>query len=308
MFKRKKALLPLTIEQVAAKNAKQQAEDAVRNNAIEWIYNSPNSVFSEIFAKMMEDVVSLGGDTLSSLMYEEEKKAYRGAIHKLESISTTWFQIDRHALSRNEALKMYNYINGTLINLVRSFVRTASTHGISQAYDYYGGPRLVDSFSKCFVEIYSIRTNQETQLNSTEILGRPKAVGISTGTSAANVFPKIQTSNKELNTTLLHLEDLWVEASSKKNSIEDEYILEEIAHSYLPDAAKLYSTFKLAKPEYQQQAELIILEQIKLLETRIQAILDSSFEAALLALSTQTEFLKTKVPDETETFKVGTII
>jgi DNA-binding TFAR19-related protein (PDSD5 family) len=287
LFSRKQTPVISMEDRHALENKKQ--EDLVRRTAIiNWVKTAPLSETSAMFSEFLEEPSKLSYDP--SLLEGESKTIYFAIINRINNLARLWAQIDKQRISDEQALTMYNSVILNLPEVMKSYVNSSKRQGYVVAWNHYSGPNT----QKALSDISEVLTNIKIDQQSRAII-LPNVVKVSNG--AVQSFPKFQTNSLMLNTELAHLEELWLQASSKSNSAEDEYILEEIATNYLPEAWKMYSTFRLAKSEYAEKAEAIIIEQVILLKERVQSILDESFEAMLTTLEAQTEFLKVKMED-----------
>jgi hypothetical protein len=263
----------------------------VRSQAmVNWLINTPISETSAIFATMAEEVTSFVRDvtTLGSgaLRYQNLMIDHIGAIRRY------WMQIDKQKLTNAQVQTMYTYLDETLPKTIKQYIDIAHKENISYAYELpdKGEPSVKQVLADVIIELHNIKASQNR-------LGLPLQETI-TRSGETHSFPKFHTVNLEINQKLEHFEELWKLAYSKSNSVEEEYFLEEITTNYLPEAWKMFSLFRLAKKEYSVQAEKLFAEQITLLHSKVQSILDSSFAASLLAMSAQNEFLKAKLEDE----------
>lgn len=272
-------------------NTKKKLENqaAINEAAIQWATTMSVSEFSSMFNELTQEALSI--QTTNEYW---ENFAYDSLRTNVESVKRIWIQIDKKKLTAEQAKTMYDCINVKLPDVLKTYVagfykkgRLQSAYADTPCKTTFRTPKTV--LSKIIEQMNDIKDSQKfplVNLNGKSSLNKTKGV-----------FPKLDTNHPAISEKLLHLEELWSSASSKTNSAEDEYLLEEIASSYLPEAWKTYSTFKLADKEYSDQAEKIIIEQLSLFENRIQTILNASFAASLLALSAQTNFLKLKLEE-----------
>lgn len=260
--------------------------------ANEWLKVTPISDISAIFASMVEEAAAVAKP---NKLDKDSKRCYEAVIDQIKSIGRLWMQIDTQTISDSHKIYMYNCLNSSssirLSPILMNYATNTARFSLVPAYEN----KLTDgtdSVKRRLGDIVGI-LHQIKRLQQVAFYSLEKPVR-----STTLSFPKLSTDNRIIANRLSQLEELWALASDNKNSVEDEYILEEIVNSYLPEAWKMYSTFRLAKKEYRVQAEQIMVEQIRLLESKVQSVLDSSFKASLAALNAQTDFLRARTEEE----------
>lgn len=109
--------------------------------------------------------------------------------------------------------------------------------------------------------------------------------------------------NPEVFTLLEALKADWDKASLLPLSAEDDYVIERVANSYLPDALLLFDRFchRTGSTNTAKALE-IVKEQIKLIHQQVSFVLEQHEEDSFSLMETHTEFLKAKnarigVPD-----------
>jgi hypothetical protein len=280
----------IPVETLRAVENKKQEEIAQATAIFEWIQTVTISDATAIFAELLEEPKALVRNV--DFLDTSSKSGYYAVIEKVEAIARMWNQIDKTKVTSEQAVTMYNCINDKLPNILAEYVHNANTVDIYHAYEgNYNKKATKPLLAQVFRVLHEIKlTQKQVILPALKTVKAPNGI--------AQTFPKFHTNSLVLNAELLALEEIWVEVTSKSNSVEDEYLLEEIATNYLPEAWKMYSTFRLAKSEYARKAEAIIIEQVTLLKDRVQTILDSSFESMLTTLEAQTDFLKVKLEED----------
>jgi hypothetical protein len=115
----------------------------------------------------------------------------------------------------------------------------------------------------------------------------------------ALVFPKIVfPKNINLEYALQRLKTSWEKANASKNTVENEYFLEQVIQAYIPEAWKMFDSLKLSSDEVQKAAEEEILEQFKLLTDHIDGMVAIHETNTVNQMKIQTEFLRTKTADK----------
>jgi hypothetical protein len=111
-------------------------------------------------------------------------------------------------------------------------------------------------------------------------------------------FPDISTYNEdeELFTALTELKDDWKTASTIPLSTEDEFTIDQVASSYLPDALQFHTTFRLRTgPLAKERARELLLEQVQLIHKQVTFVLEQHTDESFSKMEAHTSFLKAKV-------------
>lgn len=113
----------------------------------------------------------------------------------------------------------------------------------------------------------------------------------------AKDFPDIEEyrSNEELYSSLVELEKDWDKAASLPLAAEDDYVIERVGNSYLPDALLLFDRFSNRTGSVNNQKALsIVREQVQLIHQQVLFVLEQHEEDSFDLMETHTEFLKMK--------------
>lgn len=121
-------------------------------------------------------------------------------------------------------------------------------------------------------------------------------------------FPDITSykANDELYVALEILEKDWDKAAALPLSAEDDYVIERVGNSYLPDALLLFDRFSnRTGSTNSEKAISIVKEQVKLIHQQVLFVLEQHEEDSFDLMETHTEFLKMKnsrigIPDVLE--------
>ena len=120
---------------------------------------------------------------------------------------------------------------------------------------------------------------------------------ISRETSQQKGFPNIDSykGNEELYLALEVLEKDWDKASALPLSAEDDYVIERVGNSYLPDALLLFDRFSNRTGSTNNKKALsIVKEQVQLIHQQVLFVLEQHEEDSFDLMETHTEFLKMK--------------
>lgn len=286
-FRRKTTMEPaLTPEQLVVRETKKVEELELDLKKIFWLKTVSNSELLDAFSNFESTVRNVTQDP--EYLHFEERVVWRRALDAFSQIHRFWFDIDRNLVDDQQALLMFDMVNELIPQSVSSYASSSVTSGLERAWDYHGGHSkagMAYNFEQIFIWISQIRNSQMTSFAFQNI---PPAM------SNEITFPSPSSDNKQVTATLFRISELWKQASSRKNSIEDEYFLEQVATSYIPEAWKLFDTFRFAPDESKTIAAEILMEQLALIEHHIVHILKQSLEQSLVAMRSQVGFLKVK--------------
>lgn len=114
---------------------------------------------------------------------------------------------------------------------------------------------------------------------------------------ASKSFPVIESykDNTELYDALVSLKTSWDKAAELPLSAEDDYVIERVGNSYLPDALLLFDRFcRRTGAESSGKALAIVKEQVELIHQQVAFVLEQHEEDSFSLMETHTEFLKMK--------------
>lgn len=120
---------------------------------------------------------------------------------------------------------------------------------------------------------------------------------VSPNNQKSKEFPDISSykHNEELYASLENLEKDWDKASELPLSAEDDYVIERVGNSYLPDALLLFDRFSTRTGSANNQKALsIVKEQVQLIHQQVLFVLEQHEEDSFDLMETHTEFLKMK--------------
>lgn len=111
------------------------------------------------------------------------------------------------------------------------------------------------------------------------------------------VFPQTSFADvdKDLQKKVAAVQRLWEIAIEQKSDADNEFFLEQVVLSYLPESYHLYLNFTHATIDMRKQAKKIFMDQLKMIETKIQSIIDYNAANSITALASQSNFLKEKL-------------
>lgn len=281
----------LTLEQVEARKLEALQEAELQERKSSWLKAASNAELLDTFSKLELTVKGVTQNVKN--LGAEESEAWQKAQDGLAQIHRFWFDIDRNLLTEEQAVKMFDIINTQLPRHIGGYAADSLNLGMTRAWAGYRDFGLSCRFNEILISISNIRNMQTAGL-------AVKNIPVSAGEVVVIMFPKFSTDNKNISSTLFRTSELWRQASERKNSIEDEYFLEQVASSYLPEAWKLFETFRFAPDESKTAAEKIFMEQLGLIENHIVYILKNAMAQSLVAMRSQVGFLKVKtaIPEE----------
>jgi hypothetical protein len=278
-------------EAAKQQKAEEQRLHAIDQQKIEWVKNVSAAELLDVFAKLEFTTknVTQNFDTLDT----KDQAAWRKAVDVLTQIHHAWFEIDRHILNDEHALVLAQLIDEQLPQAITLYLSRSASATIHKAWDanssYY-----TNSAARAFTKILNtVSTIRDTQITSFQ-LEDPTVVLEDEPEDKNLTFPNLATDNSTVMNTLTRVNELWKQAVSRKNSVEDEYFLEQVAHTYVPDSWRLFQTFRFAPEASQQVAESIFLEQLQLIENHLIHILSTAMTQNLMAMRSQLGFLEAR--------------
>jgi hypothetical protein len=254
---------------------------------IEWIDSQATSDFIELFNNFEVQMKSVTQEP--SGLTGIDKDSYRAATDSFAQIRKTFFEIDKSLLSEYQVVSLYEILSKTTPQIINQFQSSAIASGIHAAWSYAGGAR--QPFANLLKSLAAMRTSQ---------IGIIPTAASKLETLNTSNFPQYNVTDTAIAESLTRIGKLWTQASEKKNTIEDEYFLEQVVSSYLPEAYRLYNTFQLAPTELRLPAATIFIEQLELIERHLVHILRAYMEQNLVAMQNHMDFLKQKTLDSAE--------
>lgn len=289
------ALEPASQKVIEQKLAEKKAADEVaRQSKIASVKDSPTSHFVEIFDRLCYDATSVTSKI--ELRDQSHQLTYYAMIDAMDNCRRVFLEIDRSLLDDKDCLLIWKYSQSSLEWLVRWYM-VMTLDGNFGTVTNYASTATMDGKSltlfghlkNIYTSLLLIRANQHTiKLDSA-----PRIEVASSGTSILS-FPSLNLADEELKTSVRRLENLWSQARAKSNSEEDEYFLDEVVKTYLPDAWKLYQAFQYSPAEARHEAGQMLAEQLQLIESQIVTILKSHLSHDLSEMKLHTEFLKAR--------------
>lgn len=271
------------MQELAQKAKIEEQKVLQKAQQVQWMRSQTTADFIELFNSLEVQVKSVTQD--SSELGDQNKYSYRSAIDAWAQIRRTFFEIDKVLLNESQLISLYELLSDRIPSTISNFQTRAITNGIHGAWYYYD---CKETFSQAFDLLVSILNSQIGLVRSTE----PNLEVINN-----NVFPAYDITHSNIAEPLARIRKLWTQASEKNNTVENEYFLEQVVSSYLPEAYRLYSTFQLAPEELQQSAAKIFIEQLELIERHLVHILRTYMEQNLVAMQNHMDFLKQKTLD-----------
>jgi hypothetical protein len=273
-------------EQVRLEEVEQQRHRTLDNQKITWVRETSNVDLLDVFAKFDE---SIRGVTQDITQHDEESRsAFARTLDAFQQIHRYWFEIDRNRITDEQAKKLFYAMHVELPAGISTYVTYALRYGLSYAWSHNASSK----FAAVFTTLADIRNDQVTSFQANSFV--PVAQNSNEVTLK---FPTLSTSNSVVMSTLTRVNELWEQASTRKNSVEDEYFLEQVASTYIPDSWRLFQTFRFAPEASQATAEKLFLEQLALIETHLVRMLSTAMEQNLMAMRSQLGFLEARVAE-----------
>jgi len=222
----------------------------------------------------------------------------QGPERDFRKIIKEWRDIDITYVSNRNALKMFKMFYTTLPNVVDKFIKVF--YKTRSEYDaYYAVNYVIRDFIKLLEKIVNNQRGKKQKQITVALRANYLPQSISNSvvipTSAPKTFPTFLTADSGVEKMIMVLEQHWTSAMNQKNTVENEFFLEQVASTYLPDSFKLYESFTHAGDDMRNQAFKIFKQQIGLINNQIQTIIDSNVKQSLIELNNQTTFLESKV-------------
>lgn len=148
--------------------------------------------------------------------------------------------------------------------------------------------------------IVSMEIRIATMLDEISLLPTTRSilnVVVSESENQVKAFPEINTysSTGGLYEALTSLQTDWNKAVGLPLSAEDDYVIERVGNSYLPDALLLFDRFRhRTGSENNQKAMKMVVEQVELIHQQVLFVIEQHEEDSFDLMETHTEFLKMK--------------
>ena len=269
-----------TISEVEAKRLAEQKQSEIdaKNAKIHWMRTVTNAELLEKFADFTLRLEVVPHEPVS-VSFKQVKKA--------------WFAVDRNLLTDDNALSMYEVLTVNISLAVVKYCANSVVSGLGAEKAWSAQyPENDDNPQKSFQKAYFaldklFRTQDEAAILARN--ARPTLKKRINGFS--NEFSNL---DSELSLTANRLEKLWMQASANSNTVEDEYFLEQVKESYLPEAWELYKTVQFAPEAIKTQAQNVLLKQFDVIEKHILGILEVHLNYSIDAMRSQLRFLENK--------------
>jgi len=271
-------------EQVRLDQVERQKHQALDDQKIAWVRETSNADLLDVFAKFDESIRGVTQDITQHV--PESRSAFAQTLDAFQQIHRYWFEIDRNRITDEQAKKLFYAIHIELPVAISSYVTYALKYSISSAWDHNASSK----FAAVFTTLAAIRNDQVTSFQADSFVTIAQNVN-----EVTSKFPTLSTSNSIVMNTLTRVNELWEQASARKNSVEDEYFLEQVASAYIPDSWRLFQTFRFAPESSQATAEKLFLDQLALIETHLVRMLSTAMEQNLMAMRSQLGFLEARV-------------
>jgi hypothetical protein len=271
---------------------KQQKQRDLAIQQITWMREVSNADLLDVFAKFDETIRGVTRD--SARLSDLDKSDLADFLDAFGQIHRYWFEIDRNRVTNDQARMLFNIIQTHLPTMISSYAAAVVSGSIHDAWDKYGfqGTKTSGKCQQILNALAPIRNSQITNFQAKSF------VSVTQNTNeVTSKFPVFSTSNSAVMSTLARVNQLWEQASARKNNAEDEYFLEQVASTYIPDSWRLFQTFRFAPEASQATAEKLFLEQLALIESHLVRILSTVMEQNLMAMRSQLGFLEARVAE-----------
>jgi len=279
---------PAPVEASAAQIEQAQQRQAAENYHIEYIRNVENK--QEMF-----EIFSHAEDQFKYIAKQKNRKS-KGALEALQQVKTAWFRIDITVATDEQCLKMFQIL-GQVTNTANVYEQQFIASPDTAYVGGYANGRSYTSMRSWLSDIHKSITAIEMSQRTSKYA--PLATPSITALTAASplLFPTyLHLSNDAVKVEIRELEELWILVHGKdSNLIEDEYFIEQVANSYLPDAFKIYETFQRSTAELRNAADANLIEQVRLLRMELQRIYDIHSSKNLAMMNTQLDFLRNRI-------------
>lgn len=259
-----------------------------------WLKESQQSDLTDAFSVMRNEITSIKPkDTWES--YQEA--AYFETLDAFDHLRNHWLSVDLNLVINDEGSEMYQILNRYLPFAVNEFHKQTILHGAHTAWtsgSYIHKESLGQSLAKIFLEMTYQVVAIEKRLRIHKIVP-----SVTFDLREAKTFrvPSTLVDN-DVRERIESISLLWQAAIAKVNSVEDIYFLEQANSVYVPEAVKMYESFKLASPQVKEKAKEMLLEQLVLVEEEVSKILNNVMEDNLNAMQAQVNFLRAKTNKE----------
>jgi len=260
-----------------------------------WIQRQPETHFLTTFDSFRTDLIN----AILPLKYSElglfEGEEFNKVLNYLSLARQTFLKIERQYMNQDEGYQLYNLLYASLPATIRKFRKDFIDYDqdIDSACD---GMEIV--FIRAYELINSIATNN---VHHRARIGEiPLASSLEDEGDETLKLPIFTSENQKLQLAFEQLQTIWSQAYARKHIVENEFFIEQVAKSYLPEALNLYSSFATAPKAQKDAADKILLNSFIALETKIFQILAQVMESNLAELQAHDSFLNDKV-DKSDT-------
>lgn len=202
----------------------------------------------------------------------------------LQLLSTSIMDIDTKRSDMKTLFRLIDLCNSTLPSMSRDLEIKIGQKDWSDEHRVLS--EMVTAINNMLAEIATLPTRRSI-LNLEVISNNPTSKN----------FPNIDEykGNEELYASLEKLEKDWDKAAALPLSAEDDYVVERVGNSYLPDALLLFDRFSnRTGSANNQKAVSIVKEQVQLIHQQVLFVLEQHEEDSFDLMETHTEFLKMK--------------
>jgi hypothetical protein len=279
---------------------KPEPYDVIRTKIVSGAVSQQIAIIRNLLLKLPASqtirVRYISGDRNPSMYGVNNPWPHRQNIHdRLNLLSTTLHQIDVARADMKTLFRIIDLCNETLPSMFRELeIRVGQKDWSTENTSLKRMEQAIDNMLK---EIAVLPTHRSI-LN----------IEVPANKSSNKTFPDLENykDNNELYLVLEALKQDWEKASSLPLSAEDDYVIERVGNSYLPDALLLFDRFSHRTGSTNSgKALAIVKEQVGLIHQQVLFVLEQHEEDSFNLMETHTEFLKMKnsrigIPEDKE--------
>lgn len=287
------------LEALDEQRLQKERDDAVRESderarqayeaRLNWVKSLTSREVQDVFApihevlKFISDTVNARKDSYDDYATQVEK--HENIVNRVSTIEEALCQLDFTKLTDKHQNNIYDLLSVVIPETAVSYRDNFLALGSNVVRAIKANVNEDKSFTNLLIQVLNICDDQKLSIQD-------RLPRIYVDLADGRGFPSLKAESDDVNFALITLEELWKEANRKENAVEDEFFLEQLVKDYLPNAWRLYGEFLYASDSIRKQAEVSFLEQLSLLQGRVQAILNTHAERSLAALRANASFLR----------------
>lgn len=257
---------------VQQENTRIQNENRRTAAALAYMKVSSYEVLVEAFEEIEEAAkrVLKGNNNQDNATFKEVVIGY------ITTLKTLFFKIDRKYLSEPQLKIVGIFFVETLPKSMFGFAEANTTWETRQ--------RIVTELSDANYRFTNILKNQKQAILNKEFVSQENTNEFT--------FDNFKVEDKDITVQIKSISVIWSEIVKNNLTAEEEYFLEQVTSSYIPETLKLYRRLQIGNVTIQEQAKTVTLEQLKLIEARLTEILSVQLQQVLNVMKIQTSTIK----------------